>query len=298
MLPFLEVIPSTKLANASVYVEYQHLPKKPAYWHYHPELEIIYIIEGSGIRQVGDNLGDFKPGDFFIFGNNLPHDLHVEGSIDHAKLLLIQIKPELLASNYQFEELEEVMKTINLADRGILIEGFYSDAISYFLRELNMPPLQKLLTLLELFRDISQPHWQARTTQLSSINYKHKPSDNKSDMKAHDRLNTVIQFIQENYHQQIFLKDIADKTFMSPNAFSRWFKQTMNIGFLEHLNKYRIEESCRQMISTSKPLSIISQDCGFESHSSFNRCFTKYKGTSPGKYKTHVTNKLTKNELH
>ena len=57
MLPFLEVIPAKNLANASIYVEYQHLPKKPAYWHYHPELEIIYILEGSGIRQVGDNLG-------------------------------------------------------------------------------------------------------------------------------------------------------------------------------------------------------------------------------------------------
>lgn len=290
MLPFLEVIPAKNLANASIYVEYQHLPKKPAYWHYHPELEIIYILEGSGIRQVGDNLGDFKPGDFFIFGNDLPHDLHVEGSIDYAKLLLIQIKPELLSSNYHFEELQDVIEIIALANRGILIEGFFSDAISHFIQNLHMSPIKKLLTLLELFKEISEPYWKNRFIQLSSVNYKNIPSNNKSDEKAHDRLNTVIQFVQENFDKPISLNDVANATFMTPSAFSRWFKQTMNIGFLEHLNKYRIEEACRQMMSTNKTLAVISSDCGFDSQSTFTRIFSKYKNNTPGKYAKLVRN--------
>ena len=290
MIPFLEVKPAANLDKSSIYLEHQVLPKKPAYWHYHPELEIIYIINGSGSCQVGDYLGNFKPGDFFIFGNNLPHDLHVEGSIKQAELLLIQIKSELLESNHHFEELDEVLKIINLSNRGIYIENFYSESLTHFLENIDMNPLNKLLTLLELFKNISQDHWMQRIERLSSIKYLRNPSFSKNDHLAHDRLNTVIKYIQENYQNSINLEDMANQTFMVPAAFSRWFKQTMNIGFNEYLNKYRVEEACRQMISTQKTLSVISQDCGFDSHSTFNRAFLKAKNISPGKYRTHVRN--------
>ena len=290
MIPFLEVKPAANLDKSSIYLEHQVLPKKPAYWHYHPELEIIYIINGSGSCQVGDYLGNFKPGDFFIFGNNLPHDLHVEGSIKQAELLLIQIKPELLESNHHFEELAEVLKIINLSNRGIYIENFYSESLTHFLENIDMNPLNKLLTLLELFKNISQDHWMQRIERLSSIKYSRNPSFSKNDHLAHDRLNTVIKYIQENYQNSINLEDMANQTFMVPAAFSRWFKQTMNIGFNEYLNKYRVEEACRQMISTQKTLTMISEDCGFDSHSTFNRAFLKAKNISPGKYRTHVRN--------
>jgi AraC-like DNA-binding protein len=129
-----------------------------------------------------------------------------------------------------------------------------------------------------------------RVERLSSIKYLRNPSFSKNDHLAHDRLNTVIKYIQENYQNSINLEDMANQTFMVPAAFSRWFKQTMNIGFNEYLNKYRVEEACRQMISTQKTLSVISEDCGFDSHSTFHRAFLKAKNISPSKYRMHVRN--------
>jgi hypothetical protein len=42
-------------------------------WHYHPELELIHIEQGSGTQFVGDNIQNFQSGDLLLIGPNLPH---------------------------------------------------------------------------------------------------------------------------------------------------------------------------------------------------------------------------------
>ena len=47
----------------------QHKP----YWHYHPELELVFIEEGSGKRHIGNHISYFNEGDLILIGSNLPH---------------------------------------------------------------------------------------------------------------------------------------------------------------------------------------------------------------------------------
>jgi len=42
-------------------------------WHYHPELELVYIIEASGRQFIGDSIHHFKNNDLILLGSNLPH---------------------------------------------------------------------------------------------------------------------------------------------------------------------------------------------------------------------------------
>lgn len=42
-------------------------------WHYHPELEITYVIKSTGRRVVGDNVENFSPEDMVLSGPKLPH---------------------------------------------------------------------------------------------------------------------------------------------------------------------------------------------------------------------------------
>ncbi|MEO5889841.1 MAG: cupin domain-containing protein [Ferruginibacter sp.] len=43
-------------------------------FHYHPELELIYIKEGNGKRVIGDKSDSFNAGDIVFVGSNLPHE--------------------------------------------------------------------------------------------------------------------------------------------------------------------------------------------------------------------------------
>ena len=41
--------------------------------HQHQEIQISVILKGEGTYVIGDCVGDFKPNDLFVLGENLPH---------------------------------------------------------------------------------------------------------------------------------------------------------------------------------------------------------------------------------
>ncbi len=54
MKPILEHLP--RQANESFVARAFDYPYFPTPWHYHPELELVYIREGHGTRFIGDDI--------------------------------------------------------------------------------------------------------------------------------------------------------------------------------------------------------------------------------------------------
>ena len=52
----------------------EELPHFVVPLHYHPEIEIMYILESTGTRFVGDSAGKYEVGDLCMVGSNLPHE--------------------------------------------------------------------------------------------------------------------------------------------------------------------------------------------------------------------------------
>ena len=44
------------------------------YWHYHPEIEITYVVKGEGLAFIGNKIVEFKAGQAFLIGPYLPHN--------------------------------------------------------------------------------------------------------------------------------------------------------------------------------------------------------------------------------
>ena len=42
-------------------------------WHYHPEIELLFIKRSSGTWLIGDHIGHFQSGDLVVLGAHLPH---------------------------------------------------------------------------------------------------------------------------------------------------------------------------------------------------------------------------------
>jgi len=53
-------------------------------WHAHEEYELHLIVETRGKSFVGDHIGDFKAGDLFMTGPNLPHNWITEWRRRHS----------------------------------------------------------------------------------------------------------------------------------------------------------------------------------------------------------------------
>ena len=64
MKPIFEKI--NKLEDQSFYLEEVNKPYFIDLWHFHPEIEILYVQEGFGTKYVGDSISSFYPGDLVI----------------------------------------------------------------------------------------------------------------------------------------------------------------------------------------------------------------------------------------
>ena len=107
-------------------------------------------------------------------------------------------------------------------------------------------------------------------------------------------LTQMLDYIHENFKDNIMLNDLADQFNISPKYCGILFKQLSDNNFKDYLNRYRIEQA-KKLIQESpsmktKDLSVMT---GFNSSNTFIRVFGKYTGTTPQKYAEQIMeNKL------
>ncbi|MGH2624611.1 MAG: cupin domain-containing protein, partial [Sphingobacterium sp.] len=69
-------------------------------WHYHPEMELVYVMKGSGSRYIGNNISSFTAGEVILLGENIPHIWRYNKDTSHkgygmdAESLSLHFHPE------------------------------------------------------------------------------------------------------------------------------------------------------------------------------------------------------------
>ncbi|MNE65440.1 Melibiose operon regulatory protein [compost metagenome] len=83
----------------------------------------------------------------------------------------------------------------------------------------------------------------------------------------------------------ITIDSLAELCHLSTTHFRRKFHEIMGTAPLDFLTSTRIEEACKQLKSTDDSILSISEQVGFHSISSFNRCFSRLMGASPKEWR-------------
>ena len=91
----------------------------------------------------------------------------------------------------------------------------------------------------------------------------------------------VMNYIKTNFHQSVSVKEMAEICCLSVSAFERKFKKHFKITPTEYVMKFRINQVCRALVFTQKPISEIALENGFCDHSYLTRKFKKIMGVSP-----------------
>jgi AraC-like DNA-binding protein/mannose-6-phosphate isomerase-like protein (cupin superfamily) len=244
-------------------------------WHYHPELELTYIIQGQGIRSCGDSLEVFGPGDLVLVGSKLPHYYNSDSKEEETHIAtVIQFREDL------FEAFPECNFLGELYQRALL--GLYFPRIDDELRKVletfsEKDPIEQLMLLLHILRELQD--LPAET--LSSTAFQRR-----SRISSHqEKLSTINNYILENLNRPIRLSEIAALNHMAEPSFCRWFKKSTGGNFIGHLNKVRVEKACELLLYSEKRISEIAFATGFESISNFNRTFKSLKKSSPSNYR-------------
>ena len=100
-----------------------------------------------------------------------------------------------------------------------------------------------------------------------------------------DRKLQIYEIISSYYNTNLTLNDIADNLHLSPRQTSRILQTYFGMNFNDMLTETRLENAKFQIEHTSKPLTDIAFDVGFQSYNGFWKAFRKKYGISPNQSK-------------
>lgn len=128
--------------------------------------------------------------------------------------------------------------------------------------------------LLRVFREGLDMTWSVRT----------KPRDAKKFI----RIEKVKNHIDEHFTEPLRLENLAEKMGCSVPSFLQVFRRKTGMGFSQYLQEIRIKEAKRMLRAGSLTITLVAQECGFNSVSYFIQAFRRSTGLSPKQYRDSV----------
>lgn len=280
-----QLLKITPPPNSSFNLFVQEAPYFATPWHYHPEYEIVLVLESTGKKFVGSNVSTFQPGDLCMIGAYLPHyyrndaQYYAKNQNIKARSLVIHFGEEFLGSHFfDLPECHSIKLLLERSKRGLSFDVNTVSKVSDSIKGLqHLSGINRLLDLVAILNVLSEAKGvQELTTNSVSL-------QNEVDSA---RINGVLAFITQNYRQEIQLGDAAKLANMSESAFSRYFKKRTRRTFSQFIVELRIEHACKLLVEDKMSVSAVSVESGFNNLSNFNRQFKSIKKTTPLAYRS------------
>ena len=144
------------------------------------------------------------------------------------------------------------------------------DIFQYILNNYNGQNLNQLDVLSKFYEVLSYIYPQLKTVKTKSIN---------------ENLTVAIEYIENNYTDNITVDDLARLSNMSTSRFFPCFKQSTGETPVDYINRFRISKSIIFMYDKNLSIEEISEKVGFKSSIYFRRVFKKITGKTPREYK-------------
>lgn len=258
-------------------------------WHYHPEVELVYINTGVGKRQVGTHLSNYQDGDLILIGSYLPHTGFTKGLEEGQKEIVIQFKPDIFEMAFQnLEELKRINQLLELSKKGIVFDGSIKEDIGIRMEGLQYETqIDAFLTFVKILHDLAKEK-DKKILNAEGYAFISNPKENK-------RLKMIFNYIRDHFMEPIALEDISAQVFMTPQSFCRFFKKSTQKTFTNFLNEYRINHATKLLSETDVDIKTICYESGFNNLSNFFRNFKKITQLTPNAYRDEILGS-TKNE--
>lgn len=261
-------------------------------WHAHEEYELHLIVESRGKAFVGDYIGDFKAGDLFMTGPNLPHNW-ITDQVWHEPLeirdMLIQFSHESIQRLTEgFPEFSQVLKMLQLAQSGIYFEGFNPTFARGHMESIrDNKGVERILAFVRFLVRLNE-HAEKRT--LSIVRLIQPEGGSKQA-----RIASVVDHVAEKFYEDFSVAQAAELAKMTEITFSRNFQSATGHSFIEFLNRIRIGQACALLYASDDQVTSIAQKVGYRNLANFNRHFLKLKGMTPSEYREVARKDLAPN---
>ncbi len=269
----------------SLLVRQFRMPHFDVPWHYHPEYELTYITKGEGRRFVGDHVESFGAGDLVLIGPDMPHfwrsdEEYYQESALRAEWVVVQFPTAFMQDVLaNLPEAAAVTGLLHRARYGLRFSPRASAQMAQQIQELaTQTGLKQVLSVLLLLDQLAAD----RDAQpLASEGCQLAPGTAETE-----RMKRVLEFILNQFRNEIRVEQIASVAGLAPAAFCRYFKRRTRKSFVEYLNELRIGHARKLLTNVDLSVGQVGLECGFNNVSHFHRQFKLHTGMTPLRYQT------------
>lgn len=252
-------------------------------WHYHQELELVFVLKSTGTLFIGDGVEKFEVGDLVLIGKDLPHmwlndEIYLKKNASlKAKAIAVHFRKDFLGELFfKTPEMLQILKLFKRSCNGIKFENVSAKLTEELNRMFLLDGFEKTIVFLEILHQLAK-HNQYKLLSSTGFLDSFQLTENK-------KLDKVYEYLFNNFTHPISLNAVAEIAHMNPSAFSRFFKKMHNKTFSKYLNELRVGYACKLLIVNNYNVSRVCYNAGFNNISNFNRQFKNIKGLTPSQY--------------
>ena len=232
--------------------------------HFHEDLELVLMLEGSVDAYADERLYPLKAGDLFL---TFPHQVHSydrDSADGRAWLIIVPISMCGSFKNIFYKYLPESNR-------------IFAEHVAPEIRTL----LEKIYTVKGPFADsMKKAFWLAIFGLVLQKLPIYLETSGQRELLRH-----VLDYCVENLSNDLQLEAVSKATGVGKHHISHLFQKTLGMGFHAYVNTLRVNEAARLLRETNIPITEIASLVGFSSIRTVNRVFQDQMGLSPRDYR-------------
>ena len=255
----------------------------PSAWHWHDELELVVVREGTALCAAGIDKFTVNTGDGVFVNARVLHGdwpaapgaCVLNSMVFHPRL--VGGSPDSVFWQQYLQPLmtDPARSTTHLR-RTVDWQRRALDALDTAFQELST----------------QQPGYEFRVREaLSEILFllcSHAPAGSAlstAALRSAERVKTMLQYIQTHFAEPLSVPQIAASSSISVTECLRCFREIMNTTPNQYLRQYRVQRAAELLTTTCLPTGAVASQCGYADASYFARCFREAYGLSPADYR-------------
>ena len=260
--------------------------------HFHDDMEIVYVLEGTVVMRNGYYTYTLKPGDVYVLNGREMHSFQSNGR--NNMVMMLQI--DLAYFSRYYDDLRNTFFVTDLemdSDESIEI-------LRTILARIMMEILQKGYGYEH--KVIESTH-NLITELISDFQYFVMDDGkfrNETKFKGNKvlagRLRRITDYMYNNYTGKLTLGEIAEREHLSVYYLSHVIKESTGLSFQDLLSFIRVEESERLLLGTNKKIGAISAEVGFSAVRYYIKHFEQWFGMHPIEYRNQYSGRVFSRE--
>ena len=253
--------------------------------HWHEEMEITLIQDGTSDYKVGQKVFEANAGDIILIP---PYCTHSACEIPGKTMISdsMVFHPDYLGANNQDLSASKYLRPMaegQLLMQEVIRDGDagYAEIKDTFIRALdcfkNKQPFYEMLLKEKLLHIL---------ILLFSYGYIRESDDSHITSENRRHIKSALEYITDHYSEKISISEMAQLAGFSENYFMSLFRQYVGMSCIQYVNHYRIQKAAHALEETAKSVSEIAMIHGFDNISYFNLQFRRTFGMTPREFRS------------